>query len=62
MGQPANWMTLREVSEQLGVKESTLRAWRHRGYGPRSFKVGVAVMYFRIDIDRWQAGMEAHPA
>jgi len=55
-------MTLREVSEQLGVKESTLRAWRHRGYGPRSFKVGVAVMYFRIDIDRWQAGMEAHPA
>jgi DNA-binding transcriptional regulator YiaG len=29
-------LTERQVAEQLGLSVATLRAWRHRGKGPRS--------------------------
>ena len=32
---------------------STLRYWRHIGYGPRSFKIGGRVVYKLEDIERW---------
>lgn len=45
-----------EVSEMLGVPVETLRYWRHKGAGPRSFKLGPKhVRYMRDDLDAWIA-------
>jgi len=49
-----NVLTLREVAQRLGVREGTLRQWRWRGQGPRSFKVGVSVVYHLADIEAWE--------
>ncbi|KGN38195.1 transcriptional regulator [Knoellia subterranea KCTC 19937] len=31
----------------------TLRWWRHRKVGPRSFKLGRSVRYKKTDVDAW---------
>lgn len=47
-------MTTDEVSEYLKTPSATLRYWRHRNEGPRSFKLGAKrVMYRRQDVDAW---------
>ena len=46
-------MTLKEVVALLRVPEATLRYWRHLGAGPRSFKVGRHVRYWRTDVILW---------
>lgn len=47
-------MTTKEVSELLRVPVPTLRYWRHRGEGPRSFSLsgrkGGRVMYRKADV------------
>ena len=40
-------LTLQEACAFLRVPEGTLRYWRHLGCGPRSFKVGRHVRYWR---------------
>lgn len=52
-------LTLPEVSGRLRVPEATLRYWRGRGTGPRSFRVGRRVMYRQETVDRWLAEQEA---
>lgn len=42
-----------EVSEMLNVPVATLRYWRHLGKGPRSFKVGRRIRYWRQDVLEW---------
>jgi hypothetical protein len=32
---------------------ATLRFWRHKGIGPKSFKVGRRVMYREDDVAAW---------
>jgi predicted DNA-binding transcriptional regulator AlpA len=39
----ARALTEREVSDMLGLSVATLRAWRHRGRGPRFLRLGRAV-------------------
>jgi hypothetical protein len=46
-------MTVPEVSERLRRPQGTLRQWRHRGIGPRSFRLGGKVMYLRADVEAW---------
>ena len=47
-------VTQAELSKMLRDKPlSTLRYWRHIGYGPRSFKIGGRVVYKLEDIERW---------
>jgi predicted DNA-binding transcriptional regulator AlpA len=53
-----NVLTLRELSQRLGVREGTLRQWRLRGQGPVSFKVGVAVAYRLEDVETWEREQE----
>jgi len=36
-------LTEREVAELLGLSVATLRAWRHRGKGPRFLRLGRSV-------------------
>ena len=47
-------LTLRELSQRLGVQEGTLRQWRTRGQGPKSFKIGVSVVYYLRDVEAWE--------
>jgi len=57
--------TLEQIAEQLSTPPATLRFWRHKGTGPKSFKLGRRVMYRQSDVDAWleqqytQADVEA---
>lgn len=57
----AEIITVRELSQETGTPENTLRWWRHVGQGPVSFKIGRRVVYRREDVDAWleQAYSEA---
>lgn len=46
-------MTLVEVAEFLRTPPATLRYWRHLGIGPKSFKLGRTVRYWRDDVMSW---------
>jgi hypothetical protein len=46
-------LTLAEACAFLRVPEGTLRYWRHLGSGPRSFKLGRHVRYWRTDLILW---------
>jgi hypothetical protein len=57
-------LTLQEACAFLRVPEGTLRYWRHLGAGPRSFKVGRHVRYWRADLVLWlteQTNRPQHP-
>ena len=42
-----------EVSEHLGVGESTLAKWRGRGIGPPFLKIGKRIVYRMSDLEKW---------
>ena len=48
-------MTTAEVAAYLKIDEETLRAWRAKSYGPRSFKLGESqqspVRYYRSEVN-----------
>jgi predicted DNA-binding transcriptional regulator AlpA len=44
-------LTESKVAEQLGLSAATLRAWRHRGKGPRYLRLGRSVRYLPSDVD-----------
>ena len=50
---PTRALTEREVSNLLGLSVATLRAWRHRGQGPRFLRLGRAVRYLPADLERF---------
>jgi len=43
------------------VPVNTLRYWRQLGCGPRSFKVGRHVRYWRTDLILWLTEQTNHP-
>ena len=43
------YLTTAEVGGRINVPDATLRAWRHRGYGPPGFLLGRTWRY------RWSA-------
>lgn len=52
---PDPMVTPEELSEEIRIAVPTLYVWRHRGQGPKSFKVGQLVRYRRSEITRWLA-------
>ena len=46
-------LTMDEVANMVRVPVATLRYWRHLGSGPRSFRVGRTVRYWRTDVLHW---------
>jgi excisionase family DNA binding protein len=42
-----------DVAAILGVPKSTLYAWRYRGEGPPSLRVGKHIRYRREDVREW---------
>lgn len=53
------FMTTKEVSEEIGIPEGTLRYWRHNDMGPASFVLIKRVVYRRTEVERWIAEQEA---
>ena len=54
-------LTLDETAALLRIPENTLRYWRHLGSGPRSFKVGRYVRYWKADVVLWLAEQSTRP-
>jgi hypothetical protein len=54
-------LTLHEACAFLRVPEGTLRYWRHLGSGPRSFKLGRHVRYWRTDLVLWLTEQTTRP-
>jgi len=46
-------LTLSEVANIVRVPVATLRYWRHLGTGPRSFRIGRSVRYWRTEVVEW---------
>lgn len=47
------YLTTDEVAEALRTSSSTVRYWRHIGYGPISVKVGRRILYRPSDVAAW---------
>ena len=48
------------LADELGVPIGTIYAWRHRGLGPRGYRIGKHVRFRRSDIEAWLA-LQADP-
>ena len=48
-------LTMQEVADVVRVPVATLRYWRHLGSGPRSFRIGRSVRYWRREVFAWLA-------
>jgi excisionase family DNA binding protein len=46
-------MTIVDLSTMLGVPVDTLYGWRHRGEGPRGYRVGRHIRYRRSSVEAW---------
>jgi len=42
-----------QAAQYIGLKRTTLEAWRCRGGGPKFAKLGRAVRYRKADLDDW---------
>jgi len=46
-------LTESDAAARLGLKVSTLRAWRHQRRGPVFVQLGRAIRYLRRDLDEF---------
>jgi predicted DNA-binding transcriptional regulator AlpA len=51
-----------DLVEDYGIPEATWRWWRHKGIGPKSFKLGKAVFYDAEDVALWVESQKAATA
>lgn len=51
MAQHQTFLDSDQAADYLGLKRTTLEAWRCRGGGPRFIKLGRLVKYRRADLD-----------
>lgn len=48
------YLTTSEVAQRYRTAESTVRYWRHIGYGPKGMKVGRRVLYSEAELVRFE--------
>lgn len=46
-------LTFRDIAEQTGIPEGTLRYWRHIGEGPEGYKIGRRVCFPESKVKAW---------
>jgi excisionase family DNA binding protein len=46
-------LTIAEAAYLLRTPVATLRYWRHRNTGPRSFRLGRRLLYRREELSAW---------
>ena len=54
-------LTMEEVAAVVRVPIATLRYWRHLGTGPRSFRIGRSVRYWRTEVHAWLESQSSDP-
>lgn len=47
-------LSRQELAARYGVPVQTISAWKQRGYGPRSFRVGKYTRYRLADVLEWE--------
>lgn len=57
---PGNWLTLKEVSELLGVHPSTIRNWADQGVLPVHRTQGGHRRFLRSELDLWVQSQRMH--
>jgi hypothetical protein len=55
-------MNEKQAAEQLGLAMSTLRSWRCREKGPQYLKMGGAVRYDPVEIERYKLASQRGPS
>ena len=55
-------LTTAEVADRYRTSPSTVRWWRHIGYGPAGTRYGRRVLYREEDLDAWEAERDAQEA
>jgi DNA-binding transcriptional MerR regulator len=55
----ARYFTTAEVASRYRTAQSTVRFWRHRGYGPKGVKVGRRVLYSEVELERFEQALAA---
>ncbi|WP_432091791.1 helix-turn-helix transcriptional regulator [Streptomyces sp. NRRL F-5630] len=53
------YLTTADVAERYRTAASTVRYWRHIGYGPKGIKVGRRVLYSMTEIERFEKALAA---
>lgn len=48
-------LTTAEAAAYIAKPIPTLRWWRHKDIGPKSYLIGSTVVYDRADLDAWIA-------
>lgn len=48
---PSKMFTRKQLSEQLGISERTIRRWEQKGWLPR-VKIGNIIRYRKSDVDK----------
>ena len=51
-------MTTKDIENEYGIPEGTLRYYRSTGVGPASFRLGGRVRYRRAEVLSWIAEQE----
>jgi excisionase family DNA binding protein len=57
-----SYLTTEEVAALTHTNIDTVRYWRHKGDGPKGFKVGRRVLYSANEVHDWLASMRAGAA
>jgi excisionase family DNA binding protein len=52
-------LTTKQLATELEIPASTIYYWRHKGIGPRAFKVGRELRFAEADVLRWLAQKRA---
>ncbi|MEU6098414.1 helix-turn-helix domain-containing protein [Streptomyces sp. NPDC047079] len=55
------YLTTKDVAARYRTAPSTIRYWRHIGYGPKGIKVGRRVLYSLNEIDRFEKALADQP-
>ncbi|MFI9846502.1 helix-turn-helix transcriptional regulator [Nonomuraea sp. NPDC051941] len=53
------YLTTAEVAERFRTSPSTVRYWRHIGFGPQGTKIGTKVLYRESAVQQFQREREA---
>lgn len=51
------YFTTAEVADRYRAAQSTVRFWRHTGYGPKGVKVGRRVLYSEDELVRFEQAL-----
>lgn len=59
MSTEPEYLTTAQLAQRFCTAESSVRWWRHTGYGPRGVKVGRRVLYRLTEVQEWEQTIRA---